>query len=756
MRKLLLLLLALGSFTGCDAALDKQPVADSHPSPSASANLFVGTGGTGFGQGSAYPGAAMPFGLVKLSPDTNGGDFDRLAFAHFGGYWYGGTHIEGFSHLHLHGTGAIDYGVVTVMPSNGMSAAKTSYTGYALPFTHDAEHASPGYYAVTFPAEKITAELTATPHAGVHRYTFAPGSDAVVLLDLGHALDSVEVLDAELTIDAAGRRVYGSLLQAGGFSGRFGGIRVYFDGVFDQPWSEQGTWSGEALQAGAVTAAATIAKGNVRTGAYFHFSPDVPVELRMGISLVSAAAAKQNRTAETDGKRFDDVLAAARAAWAKELGRIEVAGGTATARRIFFSALYHVFQLPTLYSDVSGKYRTVNAGVAEAKGFRFYSDMSLWDTYRTFHPLLALLSPAYTRDFVRSLQVMSEERGSLPKWPMGTGDGASMVGTPADIVVSDAYVKGVHGFDAEGVFARMVSTAVNGDPYAMRRAREAYWDLGYCPAEQVNGSVAVTLENMYADFAIARMAEALGDTANQARFDAQSARFDTLWDADVQFFRGKTTDGAWSVSAFDPSEHSEDYVEGTAWQYVWFAPWNFAKLATLFGGADKLVAKLDEFFKRSMEAPPGAVGQIRLQDNYYWHGNEPDIHAAYLYVLAGRPDKAAPVIRWILETKYKDAPDGLDGNDDGGTLSSWYVWSAMGLYPMPAETRYLLGSPLFEKAVIHLENGNDMTIVAPGAAMGRGYLEAAYWNGERLAHPWILHEQLTQGGELRMVLRDDD
>ncbi len=729
-------------------------------SPFEEVDVFIGTGGTGFGAGSCYPGAALPFGLVKLSPDTQGGLFGRETFAHFAGYFYGDTHIEGFSHTHVHGTGAIDYGNVTFMPTLGMTAEKTSWRGYSAPFTHGAEVGEPGYYAVDLgvsdPADEeqraqaIRAELSATLRTGAHRYTFPPGADAVVVVDLGHTLSSGEVDWSQIEILPGEKRLRGSLHQRNAFSGRFGGVTIYMDAVFSRPFRKYGVWSattdGGALQDRGINARADGSGGS--TGAYLHFDPSAPVEVFVGISFTSARDAEANRSVETAGRTFDDIREAARTVWETRLDQIEVEGGTPDQREIFYTALYHALQMPSLYSDVNGRHRAFDGSIAADAGSEFYSDMSLWDTYRTLHPLLTWLTPSYQRDFVRSLVEMGRARGSLPRWPFAHRDGASMIGTPADIVIADSYLKGIRDFDWQRAYALMVSTAVWGDPYNMRRCVDDYNTLGHCTADNTNGSVSVTQENMWADFAISRFAQAIGKEEDALFFADRADAFDTLWDAENGFFRAKKRDGSWALPALDPLNHTDDYTEGNAWQYLWLVPWNVEKLATLLGGVDAALAKLDHFFTKSQETPKPYLGDIRMPDNYYWHGNEPDLHAPYLYAMWGEPKRGAPVIRWVMESRYGTGPDGLDGNDDGGTLSAWYIFSALGFYPIPATTRYWIGTPIFEKAVIRLENGRTLTIRAPGTSEKNIYVGAVYVDGKRINRHYLEHEELTTSREI--------
>ncbi len=731
----------------CEPSVKTEPagrLADSYKN----VDPFIATGGTGFGHGSAYPGAVVPYGLVKLSPDTQGGIFGRAGFAHFAGYWYGDSIIEGFSHIHLHGVGALDTGTLTFMPVVDFGDAKTRFEGYATGFTHDNESAEPGYYRVLLD-NGIEAELTATPRTGVHRYKYPSEKAGTVIIDLVHALEGVTISTANIQVFPEERRVSGWFTQYGAFSRRFGGLTVYFDAEFNAQWDGMAIWNdaGFVEQAHAVTDAAE--DGLKRLGAAFTFAPEQVVEVNVGVSLVDLEGAKSNREAEVGGHGFDDIAERARDAWREPLSTIRVWGGTPRQQRIFYTALYHTMHMPTVYSDVDERYRTVYGGVAKADGWTFYSDMSLWDTYRTLHPLVNILDSERATDFARSLVAMGASRGALPRWPMTTGDGASMIATPADIVLADSYLKGIVDFDVDAAFTMMVSSATLGDPYRMRPSLESYLELGYCPADESSGSVSRTLESMYADFAIAQLASALGETSTATEFRQRAMQYGKLFDPAVGFFRGKTTEGTWSAGNFSPTDHGEDYVEGTAWQYLWFVPWDPQGLADLLGGGAAARSKLTQFFEEAAARPTNFVGAVQFPDDFYWHGNEPDIHAAYLFAMLDDPASTVKWVRWIREEKYDDTPAGLDGNDDGGTLSAWYVFSALGFYPLPAETRYVLGVPLFERAEVSLANGKTLVVEWPGASDESSAVARVLWNGEPVEGVYLEHSALMDGGTLR-------
>ncbi|MBI2891645.1 MAG: glycoside hydrolase family 92 protein [Nitrospirae bacterium] len=724
---------------------------------------LIGSGGGGFAQGNAFPGATAPFGMVKVGPDT-AGELAGAGFAHTAGYWYYDSLIQGFSHTHMHGTGVADYGSVLFMPTLGMSTAKLREEGYASRFSRDAESAAPGYYSVTLD-NSIRVELTATERAAHHRYTFPASDEATVLVDLGHALGSGKVTTANMAIDAPAREISGWLLSAGDFVGSGGAFKVYFSAVFLQPFERSGVWIGGDLRTG-VAHAESADESGVRLGGYVQFaaSPERPIEVQVGISYTGVDAARVNRETEVSGMTFEDVRADTETRWEALLRRIEVFGGTEPQRRMFYTALYHTLLMPTLFIDAAGTYMGLDLQVHRAEGFRYHTDFSLWDTYRTLHPLLLLAYPEIQRDLVVSLVKMSEEGGILPRWPLATHETSSMVGSPADFVIAESYLKGVRDFDVETAYEKMKLIAESPPPPGAKGSgRNGIRDcieVGYCPADRMGGSVSLTQEYAYADFAIALLAGALGRSEDRDRSLERSLRYRLLWDPQTEFFRPRTTSGAWAdPDRFDPDGILQDhYVEGNAWQYLWLAPHDVRGLVELFGGGDALLAKLDRFFELSRASTPQALvsGSARyvMPDPYYWHGNEPDMHAAYVYTLTGRPSRGVPWIRWILETKYSDGPDGLNGNDDAGTLSAWYVFSAIGLYPLAGTDIYLVGSPVFERAVVNRPDGL-WTLDAPGAAPDRPFVQSARLGNRRLARPWLRHADLQAHRLLRLEMGVD-
>ncbi len=715
-------------------------------------NPFIGSGGEGYLIGSGTPAATMPFGMVKLGPDT----MDTQAapyFYHCSGYWYPDKYIIGFSHLHLFGTGAQDYGVLLANPIIGISDAQTDPMNYRHTFSKENEHAEVGLYRVTTD-QGITAQLSATERTGIHRYTWPQGAQRVVLIDAGHALADCEVKEAELAVDVEAKEVTGRIKYCGGLSCGHGGFNLFFVARFDQTFIKAGTWD----DAGTLKDELTCS--NKGCGAYFDFGTGTDaVDLKVGVSFVDVDGARANLMAEADAITLEDAVNDARDVWREMLNTIKVkSGGTYDQLVIFYTSLYHSFFMPDIASDVDGRYRGMDREVHNMGDRVYYTDFSIWDTFRTLHPLLVLLAPDHQADMVASLVKMYDEGGAYPRWPIADHESGCMIGTHADIVVADSFLKGIpvddpsHAFD--GLFVTATGPKPEGAVGAGRADIWGYVNVGYCRADHAGRSVSWTLEITHDDFALAQMAKALDRQAEYEQLLAQSENYRNLWNDEYGFFLPKNGDGSWTDLGrpFDPTRWEDWYTEGGAWQYLWYVPHNPSGLAELMGGPEAMLERLDEFFKLSIdfENSINALQDI-LPRPYYWHGNEPDMHAAYLYSALGRQDKAAEVVRWIMRAHYKNAPQGIPGNDDCGTMSSWYVFSAMGFLPIPGTDLYYLGIPLFAEATMKIQD-KQLTIIAQGPLGDDAKPVETWFNGVKLDKPQLTWQQLKEGGELKFVL----
>jgi predicted alpha-1,2-mannosidase len=714
-------------------------------------NVSIGTGGNPYVCGNIAPCAALPFGMVRVGPDTVGSNGRRAT--NTSGYYYHDDRIAGFSHTRLSGTGARDGGNFLVFPYlESRPPAGDRRRGEAR-LDHQNETAFPGYYALTMRESGIQAELTATRRVGVHRYTFPQNGKPRILIDVTSVLGRGKSQDGQVRILADTREVEGSVRTLGTFSGRYGGIKVYFVARFSEPFDAAGTWQGDSFSRDRRTAAGE----DVAVDLSFHTKEPRPiVELKLAISYVSVQNARANLDAEAGAVGFDDVLAKAVAEWEEKLARIRVAGGSDKQQTIFYSALYHSLLMPTVFNDVNGDYLGFDGQVHRATGFQFYTDMSLWDTFRTTHPLFTLIAPEQQRDMMISLTAMAKQGGYLPRWPSGNGYTNSMFGTPADMVIAEAYLKGIRSFDVEVAYEAMRKAALGptrNSRFSGRAGIEDYLQFHYCPYDRMPQSVARTLEYCYADYAIARLAEALGRREDAALFDEHARYYRNLWNPGTQYFQPRDSKGEFFadfrpqlLTYLDPGgRYTRAYVEGSALQWRWAVPFDAPGLVSLFKSPAYFVEELEQFFANS----PPAVGA--LPNAYYWHGNQPDLYAALLFNAARRPDLTQKWVRWILETKYGDRENGLDGNDDGGSLSAWYVFGSLGLFPTAGTDRYELASPLWQRAEIKM-GSRQMVIVADQPSADRVYVHKIMLNGAPFDRRWLRHDEIARGGTLHFEM----
>ncbi len=711
-------------------------------SPVEEVDVFIGTGGHWWGVGSSLPGALVPNGMVKLSPDTHPGVGKIMVWPNPSGYQYDHQLIRGITHTHLPGTGASDLANINIMPVLGMPSGHIGPSDYRSSFRHETESASPGYYRVQLDRHDIGVELTATAQAGFHRWTFPQETKKApyIMIDVSYANYGYDTsADAEVVIDPPTREVYGFTDQHGAFSAVFGGVPIYFVARFSEPFDDYGVWQ----QAG--TREKQIRARGKRVGAYVGFKRGLEkASAKVGISFISVEQARTNLDAQISDWNFETIRDAARAAWERRLSDICIEGGTATERSIFYTAMYHLDMLPTTLNESGGFFQGFDRTSHKAEGFTYYSDLSLWDTYRNFHSLTALLRPAQARDFVVSLLTMYEQGGAFPRWPMATGDSDFMVGTPAANVIADAMVRGITDFDHRTAYRGLRDHATKPMNYGSRPGVEAWVQLGYVPDDVAPESVSLTLEYALNDFCTAQLANAMGETADRDLFLSRSCNYRNLWEARSKSFRPRRSDGSF-VQTSDWA-FGRAYTEGNVRQWRWHVPHDAPGLVELMGGREAFARELERFFEDS-------VGRLdtRFPDLHYWHGNEPGLHAPYLFNYTGRPDLTQKWVRWIMANKYFDNPAGLDGNDDGGTLSAWYIFSALGFYPVPCTGDYLLGSPVFPRAVVKVPGG-ELVIVAEHASARNIYVQSAEWNGRRLTEPFLRHSDIAGGGTLRFVM----
>jgi predicted alpha-1,2-mannosidase len=682
-------------------------------------NPFIGTGG----HGHTYPGATCPFGMVQLSPDTRLDGWDGCS-----AYHASDTIIYGFSHTHLSGTGCSDYGDILLMPVAG-KVTPGNY-GYASPFRHESEKASPGNYSVILEKYGIVADLTATPRTGFLRFTFPGTGDAGIVVDLEHR---DKVLESGLTIvndhEIEGFRVSEAWAKK---------QIVYFVARFSQPFSGYAVSKGNELQ----PVVAEYSGQGIHGLFNFKTRAGEQILVKVGISAVSAEGARKNLDSENPGWDFNGISSAARAMWNKELGKITVEGGTHDQQVNFYTALYHVMLSPNLYMDVDGKYRGRDLKVHTAEGFSYYTVFSLWDTYRAANPLYTIIERKRTSDFINTFIRQYEEGGLLPVWELSGNETGCMIGYHAVPVIADAFMKGIRGYDAEKAFEAMKKSAME-DHLGLKY----YKAMGYIPADKEGESVSKTLEYAYDDWAIAQVAKALEKETDYGTFIRRAQYYKNLYDPGTGFMRAKQN-AAW-VTPFDPYEVNFNYTEANAWQYSFYVPQDIDGLAKLMGGMDKFGKKLDDLFAANTSTTGRDQADISGLIGQYAHGNEPSHHMAYLYDYAGEPWKTQELIHRICRDFYNNSRDGLIGNEDCGQMSAWYVFSALGFYPVtPGSNQYAIGTPLFPKAVVHMEDGADFTIEAHNLSDKNFYIQSATLDGRPLNSCCLVQPALQSGGKL--------
>ena len=727
--------------------------------PTALVDPFIGTEDLG----NTFPGAAVPFGMVQLSPD-NGGQ---------AGYDHDNTRIDGFSHTHLSGVGCRALGEVPLMPTTGR-IERTDPAGYGSAYSRDSEVARPGYYAVDLERYGVRAELTATLRTGWHRYTFAAATQANVLVAAGRATMPVRASKVRV----AGDRAVEGWVDAGGFCGAHDHHRLFFSAQFDRPFNGYGTWAGNRRSPAARTTA-----GGGPGGAWVSFdtTTERTVGVAVGLSYTGVRGARRNLAAETPAGGFDVVATAAHDRWAAALDAVRVTGGTDDQRRSFTTALYHALLHPNIAGDIDGTYRGADERIHHARSYTPMANFSLWDTFRPQNQLLELLVPDVARDVARSVLATARQGRWLPRWSLSGAETNIMTGDPVTPFLVENWSKGLlAGHESEAYRAlrrNALSQPPPGLPFNGRNGNRWYRKLGYVPAgvscphrggdSDCRRPASATLEYAAADAALAVMARALGHRADARLLVRRGQNYRRLWDRRLRGFRPRTASGEW-MAPYDPATGSGQFHEGGASQYGWLVPQDPAGLVGLLGGRRAATRRLDAFFDYAglLRDPARTVRRRWVTDAYHYYGaqtynpnNEPDLHAPFLYAWTGRPWRTATVVRaaWRLFTAD---PAGLTGNDDLGTMSAWYVLSSLGLYPTTSGAGfYVLTTPQFPRAIVRLgavrgRQGGTLEIDAPGAETAP-YVAYARLHGRPLGRAWVRHAEIARGGRLTYVLSRD-
>jgi predicted alpha-1,2-mannosidase len=723
--------------------------------------------------GHTFPGATLPFAMVQLSPDN-----DTQGWTYSAGYAYSDNTIMGFSHTHLSGTGYTGCGDVLIMPTTGdkiqvvPGPKDNTSIGYRSKFSHENEKASPGYYSVLLDDYNIKVELTTTKRVGFHRYTFPKSSKAPIILDLGHTIGGTSADDiSKITIenDSVVTGVKSSM-----------GVKVYFAAHFSKPFKYYGTFDAGYYtpESGASLFPYKNEELGEKIGAFLTYATEENEQIlvKVGISFVSVEGARKNLKAEIDHWNFDQVKQDAEDSWNLELSKLKVNGAGEEKKEIFYTAVYHSLLAQQTSQDVDGKYFGMDNKIHTMENGDFYPSFSCWDTYRTEHPLMTIIAPEHVNDMIKSIVSKTREYGWFPAQHFRNEFGQGMVGDHLIPIIVDAYMKGYRDFDVDFIYKAMKRKALGVPPApfpssAGRSGISDYISLGYAPYNKVTESVPNTLEPAYNDWCIAQMAKDLGKEDDYQLFMQRAGNYKNVFDTETQFFRPKKSDGSWLPELKDheqeivkTGEHSyykyfdpllvgrrpnRHYTESNAWQYLWSVQHDPAGLIDLLGGNETFSQRLHDFYRMTPTiSPPKYVGVVGTIGQYV-HGNQPSHHVAYLYNYAQKPWLTQQMSRQVMDQLYRSGPGGLCGNEDMGSLSSWYVLSAMGIYPVtPGSTQYAIGSPIFDEISLDLGDGKKFSFIARNNAPQNLYIQSAKLNDEPFNRTWIDHSEIMKGGTL--------
>ncbi len=694
--------------------------------PTELVDVFLGTDG----HGHTYPGATRPFGMVQLSPDNGTEGWDWCS-----GYHHSDSTIAGFSHTHLSGTGIGDRCDISFMPFSQNSGKAT--------FSHNNENASVGFYQVKL-ENGIQVDLTASERVGFHNYQFPENSERNVKIDLGFAINWDKPTESRLEM-LNDSTVVGVRKSKGWAKQHW----VYFGAVFSEPIASH-IFENDTL---GNASDSNLAIGTKVLGKFSFAESNQPLLVKVGISSASSENALQNIAEEIPHWDFEQVADEAKSEWETTLSKIEANLVSPETDTIFYSALYHAQLSPNLFSDSNGEYKSLKHETAKATGHNRYTVFSLWDTFRATHPLFSILQPEKNHEFLKSMVGFYEESGLLPVWALDGNETNTMTGYHAVPVLADAILKEtVNQAESEKMYEAMLASASQNI-----RGTDFYREFGYIPADKDGWSVTKTLEYAFDDWCIAQVAKKLGKQADYEEFTKRANYYKNLFDSETGFMRAKNSDGKFT-DGFDPfhSEHGFDgmYIEGTAWQHTWFVPHDVAGMIQLYGSKEAFTKKLDDTFSASSEITgenasvdiTGLIGQ-------YAHGNEPSHHVAYLYNYAGEAWKTQEKVRQIMTELYTSGVDGLVGNDDCGQMSAWYVFSALGFYPVnPADGNYVIGSPLVKHAKVKVSDSKTFEIMAENNSLENKYVQSVSLNGKELTRSYITHKELMDGGKLEFTM----
>lgn len=728
-------------------------------------NPIIGT----MKMGHTFPGATVPFGMVQLSPDTDtipyavNGRYHPDVYKYCAGYQYNDPTIVGFSHTHFSGTGHSDLGDFLVMPTQGKlqlnpGVATDPASGYRSAYSHANEKAEPAYYSVKLDDHNIQAELTATNRVGFHKYTFNNGGDAHIILDLMAGIYNYDEKNVWTFVRVENDTLITGYRQTNGWARtRY----MYFAISFSKPIKSYGYASDHRNVYGGFWRKfdlnhnfPEIAGKNISTYFDFDVKAGEAIQMKLAISPVSTQGAIANMKAEAPHWNFNQVKAEGQALWNRELSKISINTIRESDKVNFYTSLYHTFLGPTTYMDVNGAYRGIDMNIHQAKGFTNYTTFSLWDTYRALHPFFNLIQPSRNADMVKSMLAHYDQsvHKALPVWSHHANENWCMIGYHSVSVIADAILKGATGIDAE----KALEACVNSARWKNYDGLGWYMQLGYVPEDKNGSSVSKTLEYAYDDWCIAQLAKKLGKTDIYNEFTKRADSWKNVYDHQTGFMRPRLSNGTFR-DKFDPLDtHGQGFIEGNAWNYSLYVPHAPDTMIAWMGGKKNFARHLDSLF--TMELPDKYfentedISRDGIIGNYV-HGNEPSHHVVYLYNHTGNPKKTQKTVRMILDSMYRPLPEGLGGNDDCGQMSAWYLFSALGFYPVaPGADEYQLGSPLVKDATIKLENGKTFTVETVNQGVKNVYVSKVEWNGVPLKTTAIRHSDILKGGKLKFYM----
>lgn len=720
---------------------------------SAHVNPFIGTGG----HGHTFPGAVVPHGMIQPSPDTRIDGWDACS-----GYYYNDSTINGFSHTHVSGTGCCDYGDVLLMPTVGKQTYQTTDSQsqqlpYASAFSHENESAEPGYYSVFLDRYQVKAELSASKRGAIHRYTFPASKESGFIIDLDYSLQRQTNSEMEIKVlsdtEICGhkRTTYWAFDQYINFYAKFSKPFTYTL-INDSVTMD----NGKRLP---------ICKALLQ----FETKKDEQVLVKVGVSAVDVKGAQNNVLSEIADWDFDKVRQHARNEWNRYLSKIDVTTTNQEDKTIFYSALYHTGISPNLFTDADGRYLGMDLKVHQGDVKQpIYTTFSLWDTFRALHPLMTIIDPDLNTQFIQSLLKKHQEGGIFPMWDLASNYTGTMIGYHAVPVIVDAYTKGYRDFDIQEAYKACLRTAEYDTtgikcpalvlPHLMPKAKYYKNSIGYIPCDRENESVAKALEYAYNDWCISVFAESMTDFDNKDKYARFAKAYEFYFDKETRFMRGLNSKGEWRTP-FNPrasTHRNDDYCEGTAWQWTWFVPHDVEGLVNLMGGENAFASKLDSLFTAdsSLEGETtssdisGLIGQ-------YAHGNEPSHHVTHLYNYVNRPWRTQELVDSVFQSQYANRPDGLAGNEDCGQMSAWYILNSMGFYQVcPGKPVYSIGRPVFDQAVVNLTNGKKFTVMVKNNSKKNKYIESMLLNGQTLHTPFFSHQDIVDGGTLKITMSD--